>query len=145
MEQLPQRGNVPQIGVFHTPSLCNIQRYNWTTTTFPEVSLAARLRQFHLLPDQHREALVANASKELLEGVGCTALDDEGVLSCPLTKSTEASERPVGARDWGTASPPIPPRWEWAKTSRRPVANCPGSCRSADGTHRPCRLGIPVS
>jgi hypothetical protein len=41
-----------------------------------EVGLAARLHQFGLLPNQHRETLAGKASKEVLQGEGCDALND---------------------------------------------------------------------
>ena len=50
-------------------------------TTSIESSLAARLHQFGLLPDRHRETLVRKAIKVLLEGEDCSALDDGDMQS----------------------------------------------------------------
>ena len=43
--------------------------------TSMELDVAARLLEFGLLPEEHRVALVKNASKELLEGDGCGPLN----------------------------------------------------------------------
>ena len=45
--------------------------------TSMEMDLAARLLEFGLLPEEHREILVENASKELLEGDGCGPLNSK--------------------------------------------------------------------
>ena len=46
-----------------------------------EFDLAARLHQFGLLPNHHRETLVAKASKQLLEGEDCSALASRKIQS----------------------------------------------------------------
>ena len=66
----------------HHPSLLEefIDPRGFRTSSM-EVILAARLHQFGLLPDHHREALVEIATKELLEGEGCRALNDRDMQS----------------------------------------------------------------
>ena len=56
--------------------LTNCDQYHITSM---EVSLAARLHEFDMLPRQLRERLVEKASKNLLEGEDCSALNDKGV------------------------------------------------------------------
>ena len=56
--------------------LANCDQYDITSM---EVSLAARLHEFGMLPCQLRERLVEKASKNLLNGEGCSALNDRGV------------------------------------------------------------------
>ena len=56
--------------------LANCDRYHIASM---EVRLAARLHEFEMLPSSLRERLVEKASKNLLEGEDCSALNDKGV------------------------------------------------------------------
>ena len=49
--------------------------------TSMELDVAARLLEFGLLPEEHRVALVKNASKELLQGDGCGPLNTNSTSS----------------------------------------------------------------
>ena len=58
--------------------LCNPGKFHIDSM---EVSLAARLHQYGLLSDQHREILIGKACKELLEREGCSALNNRDTRS----------------------------------------------------------------
>ena len=58
--------------------LADTRQYHITSMI---VRLAARLHQFDMLPDQHRKMVVEKASKHLLEGDDCSALNDKDVRS----------------------------------------------------------------
>ena len=63
----------------HPSFLCEFAKFHPSHINSMEVRLAARLHEFGMLPNQIRERLVEQASRDLLEGTDCSALNDNGV------------------------------------------------------------------
>ena len=63
----------------HPSFLCEFAKFHPSHINSMEVRLAARLHEFGMLPNQIRERLVEQASRDLLEGTDCSALNDKGV------------------------------------------------------------------
>ena len=81
MEQFPQRESVPQVGVFHTPRLCNSRWLNWAMTASPENQPPTledlALRQMEILrlmtAAAESQEQPAETVEELVRGRSCLA------------------------------------------------------------------------